>query len=254
MLNRLHKSRELFDRLFCYIWQGRGNNGNSYLLTGVLRGERPHVLIDPGFIMNEMREYCFESLEKTMEADGFKMEDIGLVINTHTHPDHCQATETVVQRSARKQTRGKISQAVVALSREEYDYYRLVGDRMFGMFGQKAPRLDPFIYLAEGDLVLGRDEQRANLQVFLTAGHSPGSICLYWVEKKALITGDLLFFGGVGRTDFPGGSITTLKHSIDRLSSLDVEYVLPGHSTEYGSIIEGKDKVERNFMAVKLII
>lgn len=253
-MNRLHQSRALFDRLLCYIWQGRGNNGNSYLLANVLRGERPHVLIDPGFIMNEMREHCFDSLDKTIEADGFKMEDIGLIINTHTHPDHCQATESVVQRSALKETRGKISQAVVALSREEHDYYRLVGDRMFGMFGQKAPRLDPLIYLAEGDLILGRDEQRATLQVFLTPGHSPGSICLYWVEKKTLITGDLLFFGGVGRTDFPGGSITTLKQSIEKLSSLDVEYVLPGHSTEYGSIIEGKDKVERNFMAVRLII
>jgi len=254
MLGRLHQSRKLFDRLHCYIWQGRGNNGNTYLLTNVLRGGRPHVMIDPGFIINEMREHCFDSLEKAMEEDGLKTGDIGLIINTHTHPDHCQATETIVQKSTRKPSNGKVSRTLVALSKEEDDYYRLVGERMFGMFGQKAARLDPFFCLAEGDLTLGRDEQKVNLQVFLTPGHSPGSICLYWVERKVLITGDLLFFGGVGRTDFPGGSLTTLKQSIEKLSSLDVEYLLPGHSTEYGSIIEGKDKVERNFMAVKLII
>ena len=254
MLGRLHQSRMLFERLYCYIWQGRGNNGNTYLLANVLRGERPHVLVDPGFMVNELGEPCFDSLEKAMAGDGFRAEDTGLIINTHTHPDHCQATEAIVQKSARRPSKGKTSQTLVAFSKEEDDYYQLVGERMFGMFGLKAPGLDPFFYLTDGDLSLGRDEERVNLRVFLTPGHSPGSICLYWAERKVLITGDLLFFGGVGRTDFPGGSLTTLKQSIERLSSLDAEYVLPGHSTEYGSLIEGKDKVERNFMAVKLII
>jgi len=254
MLGRLHQSRKLFDRLHCYLWQGRGNNGNTYVLANVLRGERPHVMIDPGFIMNEIREPCFDSLEKAMEADGLQTAEVGLIINTHTHPDHCQATQTIVEKSTRKPSKGKVSQTVVALSKEEDDYYRLVGERMFGMFGQKAPRLDPFFYLTEGELTLGRDEQRVNLQVFLTPGHSPGSVCLYWEERKALFTGDLIFYGGVGRTDFPGGSLTTLKQSIEKVASLDVEYLLPGHSTEYGSVIEGKDKVERNFMALKLII
>jgi len=254
MLGKLHNSRKLFDRLFCYIWQGRGNNGNTYLLANVLRGDRPHVMIDPGFVANEMREPCFDSLEKSMTADGFRIEDIGLIINTHTHPDHCEATETIVEKSTGKPSKGKISQTLVALSREEDDYYRLVGERMFGMFGLKAAKLNPFFYLTDGELSLGRDEERVNFQVFLTPGHSPGSVCLYWAERKVLITGDLLFFGGVGRTDFPGGSLTTLKQSIERISSLDTDYLLPGHSTEYGSLIEGKDKVERNFMALKLII
>ena len=43
-----------------------------------------------------------------------------------------------------------------------------------------------------------------------------------------------------------------LKQSIERLSQLDVEYVLPGHSTELGAIIKGKDAVSRNFAAVRL--
>jgi glyoxylase-like metal-dependent hydrolase (beta-lactamase superfamily II) len=108
--------------------------------------------------------------------------------------------------------------------------------------------------LVEGDLSLGRDEKQVNLTVFHTPGHSPGSICIYWPDKKALITGDLVFNGSVGRTDFPGGSITTLKQSIERVSQLDVEYLLPGHSTEMGSIIEGKRRVEQNFRAIKFII
>ena len=143
---------------------------------------------------------------------------------------------------------------MVALTKEEDDYYRMAGERMFSMFGMKAARLDPLIYLVEGDLSLGKDDRQMNLKIFQTPGHSPGSICIYWPDKKVLITGDLVFFGGVGRTDFPGGSITTLKQSIEKVSQLDVEYLLPGHSTELGSIVEGKKRVEQNFRAVKFII
>jgi metal-dependent hydrolase (beta-lactamase superfamily II) len=58
----------------------------------------------------------------------------------------------------------------------------------------------------------------------------------------------------MGRTDFPGGSPSLLKKSIDELSQLDVEYVVPGHSTDAGNIIAGKDKVKRNFYTVKMFI
>ncbi|GAI08728.1 unnamed protein product, partial [marine sediment metagenome] len=58
----------------------------------------------------------------------------------------------------------------------------------------------------------------------------------------------------IGRTDFPGGSSSLLRKSIDELSQLDVEYLVPGHSTEMGSIIAGKDKVRRNFYTVKMFL
>jgi len=250
----LHRSRKLFDNLFCYIWSGHSNNAHSYLFPNVLRGERSHVIVDPGFVVNETYEDCLNSLIDAMGHDGFKLEDIGLIINTHTHPDHCQATETIVERSARTDGKGKINKAIVALHKEADDYYKVAGERMFNMFGMKVVKLDPLIYLAEGDLSLGRDDKQVNLTVIHTPGHSPGSICLYWPDKKVLVTGDLVFNGSVGRTDFPGSSITTLKQSIERVSQLDVEYLLPGHSTEMGSVVEGKRRVEQNFRAIKFII
>jgi glyoxylase-like metal-dependent hydrolase (beta-lactamase superfamily II) len=245
--------------LYCYLWQGRGNNCNTYLFTAVLRGERPHVIVDPGFVVNELREPCFDSLLMAMQGDGFKVEDIGLIINTHTHPDHCQATEVIVQKSAqkggkRKASQTKVSQALMALSREEEEYYRTVGGRVFSMFGMEVAKFEPFIYLVEGDLSLGKEEKKIDLQIWHTPGHSPGSISIYWPKNKVLITGDVVFYGAVGRTDFPGGSIWVLKQSIEKLSKLEVEYLLPGHSTEYGSIIEGRERVERNFKAVRFLI
>jgi glyoxylase-like metal-dependent hydrolase (beta-lactamase superfamily II) len=121
------------------------------------------------------------------------------------------------------------------------------------MLGLKVPQFEPFIYLVEGDLILGK-ERKINLQVLHTPGHSPGSLSIYWPDNRVLISGDVVFYGGVGRTDFPGGSITLLKQSIEKLSKLEVDYLLPGHSTEYGGIIEGKERVERNFQAVRFLI
>ncbi|MCD6390681.1 MAG: MBL fold metallo-hydrolase [Dehalococcoidia bacterium] len=239
-----HESVRLAENLYCYVWQGRGNNCNTILLPAVLRGERPHVLVDPGHVRNEIGEPCFNSLTQAMEKDGFKIDATGLVITTHSHPDHIEAAELVVKKSG----------ALFALSREEDEFYRTAGKMLFQAFGSKPPQVEPFFYLKEGDLSLGAKNNKVEIKVFLTPGHSPGSISLYLEENKILITGDVVFAGSVGRTDFPGGSPSLLRKSIDKLSQLDVEYLIPGHSTEKSSIIAGKDKVRRNFYTVKVFI
>jgi hydroxyacylglutathione hydrolase len=239
-----HKSVKLAEYFHCYIWQGRGNNCNAILWPSILRGERPHVLIDPGHVSNELGETCFDSLAQAMEKDGFKMEDIGLVIGTHSHPDHIEAAELVVKKSG----------ALYALSHEEDEFYRTMGKAFFQAFGGKPLEVNPFFYLKEGDLSLGAKNNKVAVKVFLTPGHSPGSISLYLEQDKILVSGDVVFAGSIGRTDFPGGSPSLLRKSIDELSQLDVEYLVPGHSTEMGNIIAGKDKVRRNFYTVKIFI
>jgi len=238
-----YKSVQLIEDFYCYIWQGSGNNCNTCLFANVLRGERPHAIVDPGHVTNEFGEACFDYLIKAMEEDGFKIEDVGLIINTHSHPDHCQANELVVKKSG----------AWITLSQEEDEFRNTLGEKMYSMLGVNVPQFIPLFYLKEGELSLGT-RSKVELQIFHTPGHSPGSICLYWQDNKLLITGDVVFYGSIGRTDFPSGSLSLLKKSIDRLSRLDVECLIPGHSTEYGSIVKGKSNVERNFQAVKLFI
>ena len=238
-----HKSVKVGENFYCYVWMGRGNNCNASLLCHILRGGRPHILVDPGHIKNELGETCFDSLTQAMERDGFKVEDVGLVICTHSHPDHFEAVELVVGRS----------DALLALSREEDEFYSTTGGPFYSYFGSKAPQVKPFFYLKEGDLSLGAKNKLA-IKVLSTAGHTPGSISLYLQEPQILISGDVVFYGSIGRTDFPGGSPSLLRKSIDKLSQLDVEYLIPGHSTEAGNIIAGKDKVARNFHLVKMFI
>jgi len=70
--------------------------------------------------------------------------------------------------------------------------------------------------------------------VFHTPGHSPGSVCFYLPEDDVLFSGDTLFQGAVGRTDFPGGSMDLLVRSIrTQLYTLpDAIRVYPGHGEE----------------------
>jgi glyoxylase-like metal-dependent hydrolase (beta-lactamase superfamily II) len=239
-----YQSVKLAENCYCYVWQGRGNNCNAVLWPSVLRGEHPHVLIDPGHIRNELGESCFDSLAQAMDKDGFKTKDVGLVIGTHCHPDHIEAADLVVEKSG----------ALFTLSREEDEFYRSMGKMFFQMFGSKPPQVSPSFYLKEGDLSLGAKDNKMAVKVFLTPGHSPGSVSLYLEEGKMLISGDVVFAGSVGRTDFPGGSPSLLRKSIDALSQLDVEYLVPGHSTEAGNVVAGKDKVKRNFYTVKMFI
>ena len=65
-------------------------------------------------------------------------------------------------------------------------------------------------------------------RVYHTPGHTPGSVCLR--VDDVLLTGDTLFAGSCGRTDFPGGSWSQLMDSFARLAKLPGNYgVLSGH-------------------------
>ena len=64
--------------------------------------------------------------------------------------------------------------------------------------------------------------------VLHTPGHTPGSVCLR--TGDVLLTGDTLFAGSCGRTDFPGGSWEEMMDSLGRLAALEGNFqVLPGH-------------------------
>jgi glyoxylase-like metal-dependent hydrolase (beta-lactamase superfamily II) len=208
--------------LFYYPWENPvENNCNSYIIGGDVT-----VVIDVGHLKH------LERLLASMEEDGFTPQDLDLIMSTHCHPDHFEALSQFVE-----------SKVLMAMHREEERYLKDHGETLYQMMGITSPRSRVDFYLGEGTLKLGK----ADLQVYHTPGHSPGSLCFYWPQKKTLISGDVVFYGGVGRTDFPGGDATQLKQSIQRLSHLDIEVFLPGH----GEIIMGKQSVLRNFNFIR---
>ena len=89
----------------------------------------------------------------------------------------------------------------------------------------------PLIFINDGDKIkLDNDE----LEVILTPGHSPGSVRFYSTEAKFVVSGDVLFRSGIGRTDLPGGNFDVLIKSIrTRLFTLpDDVVVYSGHGPE----------------------
>ena len=69
------------------------------------------------------------------------------------------------------------------------------------------------------------------IRVMHTPGHSLGSCCYYLYEEDILMSGDTLFEGSIGRTDFPGGSMAQMKHSLNEvlMKLPDNVKVFPGH-------------------------
>ena len=82
--------------------------------------------------------------------------------------------------------------------------------------------------LQDGDMI---DLADIKLEVLHTPGHTLGGICLYSKDEQVVFVGDTLFADSVGRTDLPGGSMSSLIKSIkEKLCTLpDETAVYPGH-------------------------
>lgn len=76
-------------------------------------------------------------------------------------------------------------------------------------------------------------QEEFGYEVLTTPGHTPGGVSYYFPREKWLFSGDTLFAGSVGRTDFPGGNMSALMASLEELKKLPPETrVIPGHGSE----------------------
>ncbi len=209
---------KLFDDVYVYPWLSMQENNTN---TIFIDGEVP-TLIDPG------HSHLFSHVVEGMAADGIDVRRVKMVIGTHGHPDHIEAIERFDEEDV-----------ILAIGKQEFEYLQGEGKELFIMTGTHAPHRPFKVLLKEGPLSLGKKR----FEVIVTPGHSPGSLCLYWQEKRVLISGDTLFYMGVGRTDLSGGSLDRLLQSLGRLSKLKIEYLLPGH----GEMVKGQKTIEKNF-------
>lgn len=182
---------------------------NGYVLG--CEDTREGVVIDPG-----------DDVELLIEAAAAERLTIKYILLTHAHLDHV----TGVGRA--KAALG----APVWLHRDDLFLYEAAPDqgRMFGFDVQPQPRPDHF-YTKDQVLSFGRYDVR----VHHTPGHCPGGVCLQIGRSgepgRTLFVGDTLFAGSIGRTDLPGGDLTTLMRSIREilLRLPDESEVYSGH-------------------------
>jgi hydroxyacylglutathione hydrolase len=141
---------------------------------------------------------------------------IKYIVNTHHHIDHTMGNKEMVRRTGAK----------IIIHEADAQEMLDTPPSMLQMFGAEAsPPAD--IMVSDGqEIKVGN----VALKVIHTPGHTPGCMCLY--IDGLVFTGDTLFVGSAGRTDFPGGSMKDLENSIrTRLYTLPEDTaVLPGHN------------------------
>lgn len=158
-----------------------------------------------------------EHIENVLTELELELEGILL---THGHFDHIMAA---------KQLKAKYDVLIYA-HEEEADITRTAGLNLSSQFGMG--------YVLEVDETLkdGEEIELAGfkMKVIHTPGHTKGSVCYYLPEEELLFSGDTLFAGSVGRSDFPTGSGATLIRSIrEKLAVLpDNTLVFPGHGEQ----------------------
>lgn len=138
------------------------------------------------------------------------------IILTHLHYDHTAALDQLRLSGSTKIMMHEADAKAIGTSASAAHF-----------FGASTPRYHVDTLLRDGTRI---DLGDSILHVIHTPGHTSGSICLYEDNSKSLFSGDTVFpYGGIGRTDLPGGSSHDLVRSISRLAKLDVSILYPGH-------------------------
>ncbi|WP_343667062.1 MBL fold metallo-hydrolase [Chitinophaga sp.] len=184
---------------------------NTYLL---LNEKKECIIIDPGCYFESERKELLTYIEK----EGL---NVTRLLNTHCHLDHIFGNKLVADTYGVGLEIHQLDAVVLERSPE-------LG-KVYGVPFEASPA--PARYLVDGEKIRFGDNE---LEVLLTPGHSPGSVCFYCAEQQFVIGGDVLFYQSIGRTDLPGGDHQTLLNSIEtKLFVLPDEVrVWPGHGKD----------------------
>ena len=186
---------------------------NCYLLWDET-GEA--AIVDCGAYFDEDRE----EIQKFVEE---KKLTIVHHLLTHGHFDHIFGAQFV------SDTYGVLPQ----MAKTETENYSSQNEQLKMFLHRELPlSIPPFgKILDDGETVTFGHQQ---FTVIYTPGHTPGGVCYYNEKEKILLSGDSLFQGSIGRTDFPGGSGRDLIDSLSKrvLTLPDDVTVLPGHGPQ----------------------
>lgn len=177
---------------------------NCYFLCN---SDNDCILVDPGDDANSIINY--------VESKGLQPKAILL---THGHFDHIMAVDEVKE---------KYQIPVYAAEAEKETLMDTAKNLSAGMGGTKL-QLEADYWLKDGEELELLGEP---MRCLLTPGHTKGGMCFYFPKSLILFSGDTLFQQSVGRTDFPGGSMSELLRSIrEKLFVLPEDVrVYPGH-------------------------
>ena len=213
------------------IHQIRGRVANCFLVD-----DEELMLIDTGMPGNSFKitDYAEQTLKR-------KPQDIKAIIITHHHFDHVGSLDKMKE----------ITRAKVAVHVDDAAYIRGEKPHAGSAFSNFMVKLLRIVYRSktvEPDILLKDDDVIGGYQVIHTPGHTPGSICLYNPKNKAIFVGDNLRYTQ-GKLMSPDMRLLPeyekYKESMKRISQLDVEVILTGHTK---AVIGGGSELLREFV------
>ena len=183
-------------------------------------GTNTYVIGDPGSDVI-LLDPSHPNLQPVLEYVKEQKMNVRLIVNTHGHFDHIAGNE-----AART-----LFQAPLWCHDADVPLLFRGKDLVQMYFGVSINVSQPDANLCEGmDIKIGG----VHFTVLETPGHSPGSVCLYDREAQVLMSGDTLFAGTVGRTDFPESDAQAMMASLkNKLYPLpDDVKIYPGHEED----------------------
>jgi glyoxylase-like metal-dependent hydrolase (beta-lactamase superfamily II) len=187
-----------------YKLNGVGYDSNTYLIIG-----KKNILIDPG------TPNTFNMLKDEIKNIA---KDIDFIINTHCHYDHAGSDYLYEEY---------FNAPVIIHDSEVEDLKNNTNTTVSALFNRELISPKEIMPISE----ILEELKKYDMEVIETPGHTKGSISL--IYKDNLITGDTLFAYGVGRWDFPTGSLVDLRSSVSKLERVayerNVMNILPGH-------------------------
>jgi glyoxylase-like metal-dependent hydrolase (beta-lactamase superfamily II) len=173
-----------------------GLSTNCYIVSS--QQTKDAIIIDPGIDLILEADPIFDYIAEAELK-------VKMIVNTHGHSDHINGD---------------------AIFQEKYNVPICIHRLDAASLAVLENRNFPSSILLDDDTLVnfGNSSQK----VIHTPGHTPGSICL--LGTKLVFTGDTLFAGGIGRTDFPGGSYSEMQLSLQKLQGLPDNFLIyPGH-------------------------
>jgi len=166
-------------------------------------------------------EFSKQKIE-TLKQQGFELKNCSQLILTHIHFDHINGVHDF-QRPVKMHKDD-------AEEVEKKNQTAIFGNEVFkdmsiaaGMHFKSFP--------IEQKLTDGEELSIAGQkwQVLHTPGHTKGSMCLFEEKTRTLISGDTLFANAIGRTDLYSANPEHMKETLERLKTLKIKTLLPGH-------------------------
>lgn len=188
------------------LFTPQGFAANCYILKDEKSGDA--LVVDPGAYNNR--------LEAMLRQEGIT--ELRYILLTHGHFDHIIGVSDLQKSFGGKVVIHKADESCLWNGMESLASY----------FGEIQHEDKADVLVGEGDELSFGDEK---IRVMHTPGHTKGCVC--YIIRDMLFSGDTLFKGSIGRTDFPSSDEGEMLSSLRRLVKLEGDYrVLPGHEQE----------------------